>query len=97
MLRNKSRATKTPVPIKPPPSNAHRVRNARGSPPKVGVLDLARWIGRPRTGNAAHRKASASSKLPVEEAAVVGADAEEAGDAAAAAGGGGKQAIGEEQ
>ena len=69
------------MPIKPPPSNAHRVRNARGSRRKVGVLDLARWTGRRRTGNAAHRKASASSKLPVVEAEAVGADAveEEAG------------------
>ena len=74
---SESKATKTRVPIKPPPSNAHRVRNARASRRKVGVLDLARWTGRPRTGNAAHRKASASSKPPVVEAA--------AGDAVAVA------------
>jgi len=42
------------------PSSAHRVPNARANPRKVGVRDLARWTGRPRTGNAAHRKASAS-------------------------------------
>ena len=73
------------MPIKLPPSNAHRVRNARASPRKVGVLDLARWTGRPRTGNAALRRASVSSKLPgVEgEAAVAVAEAEAAGDAVA--------------
>ena len=84
MRRNKSRATKTPVPIKPPPSSAHRVRKSRASPRKVGVLDLARWTGRPRTANAAHRKASVSSKLPVGEREAVVAMAA-AGDAVAAA------------
>ena len=53
-------------------SSAHRVPNARDSRRKAGVPDLARWTGRHRTGNAVHRKASASSKLPVVEA--VGAE-----------------------
>jgi hypothetical protein len=73
---SKSKAIKTPVPIKPPPSNARRVRNGRANRRKVGVLALARWTGKPRTGNAAHRKASASSKPPVVEGEAVGADGE---------------------
>jgi len=40
------------------PSSARKVLSARANPRKVGVRDLARWTGRRRTGNAAHRKAS---------------------------------------
>ena len=38
----------------------------------LAVQGLAKWTGRPRTGNAAHRKASASSKRPVVEAEAAG-------------------------
>ena len=74
-----SRTTKNPVavvPIRPQPSSAHRVLNARASRRKVGVPDLARWTGRPRTGNAAHRKASASV---IPNGSAVGANALEVG------------------
>src|SRR5438105_5603064 len=70
---SKSRTTKNPVvvvPITPLTSSAHRVPNARDSRRKVGVPDQAKWTGKPRTGSAAHRKASAFSKL---RAAVVAA------------------------
>ena len=86
-LSNKSRAIKTPVPIRLVLRvlGARKVRNARASRRKVGVPDRARWIGKPKTGNAVHRKASASSKLPVVEKEAVGVDAA-VGDAAADAG-----------
>ena len=58
------------------PSSAHRVPNARDSRRKAGVLDLARWTGRRRTGTAAHRRASGLVRRSVAEEAVVGADAE---------------------
>ena len=49
-------------------SSARKVLKDRDSRRKAGVPDPARLTGRPRTGNAAHRKASASNKLPVVEA-----------------------------
>ena len=63
-------------------SSAHRVPNARDSRRRVGVPDQARWTGRRRTGNGAHRKVSGFNKLPVVGAVTVGV--EEASSAAVA-------------
>jgi hypothetical protein len=53
-----------PVPIK---RKTLRVSNVRANRRKHGPPDRAKWIGRPRTGNAALQKASASSKPRVVE------------------------------
>ncbi|PYK05662.1 MAG: hypothetical protein DME66_06545 [Verrucomicrobia bacterium] len=45
-------------------------------PAEVRLLKCKACNARPRTGSAAHRKASASSKLPVVKGKAVGADAE---------------------
>ena len=66
------------------PSSAHRVPNARDSRRKAGVPDQARWTGRPRTGTAAHRKASGLVRPSVAEEAAVTVGVAEAASVAVA-------------
>src|SRR5207248_8572175 len=86
---SKSRTTKNPVvvvvvPIKPVLSSAHRVPNARDSRRNVGVPDQARWTGRRRTANGAHRKDSGVVRPSVAEEVVVTVGVAEAASVAVA-------------
>jgi len=65
-------------------SSAHRVPNARDSRRKVGVPDQARWTGRRRTANGAHRKASGLVRPSVAEEVVVTVGVAEAASVAVA-------------